>query len=171
MTGGARRLRGPRVTGEAGRAPVAAAEGVLDRCATAEGAVTSERFDLSSRGDGAGVLGDVRVRLERAESLLLRPSALSAGQLISELEECCRLLAAAEWQWRGGVASGSVDGGKWMAEALEWRRSLRRLERLTAGASSYCQGWAMAAGLAGGYTAAGVGEGVRVLDPQAGRTG
>lgn len=171
MTGGARNLPGPWVTGEAGRAPVAAAECALDECATAEGALTSEKLGLFSKEDAAGVLGDVRVRLERAESLLLRPSALSAVQLISELEECCRLLARTESQWRRGAASGGVSLGEWMAEALEWRRSLLRLERLTAGAASYCQGWAMASGLAGGYTAAGVGVGVPVLNSQADRTG
>lgn len=117
------------------------------------------------------MLGDVRVRLERAESLLLRPSALSAGQLISELEECCRLLASAESQCRRGLASGGVNAGEWQEGALEWRRSLQRLERLTAGASSFCQGWAIASGLAGGYTAAGVGDGVPGLSPQVDRTG
>lgn len=171
MMGGAWNLPGPWVTGEAGRAPVAAAECAVMEGATAEGAVTLEHHVPFSKEDGAGVLGDVRARLERAESLLLRPSALSAGQLISELEECCRLLASAKSRWRQGVASGGVDGGEWMAEALEWRRSLRRLERLTAGAASYCQGWAMASGLAGGYTAAGVGEGIPVTKARADTTG
>lgn len=144
----ARGLRGAAMTGEAGEAPVVA----VDLPAR------PERSELKGRQDGAGVLGDIRERLERAESLLMRPSALSAAQLISELEECCRLLAGAEPLWRGDAGRGQPLSREWRTSAEEWRRSLRRLEQLTAGASSFCQGWAVASGLAGGYTAAGAGE-------------
>jgi hypothetical protein len=105
------------------------------------------------------------VRLERAESLLLRPSALSAGHLIEELEDCCRLLAVAE-EW-----ARSEPDPAWGEAAMEWRRSLSRLEQLTAGAASFCQGWAVAAGLAGGYTVAGTGDLPPGIGPRMERTG
>lgn len=135
MSTGPRGLQNPAMTGEAGTAPVAADE-----------------------IESACVLGEIRTHLERAEGLLLRPSASSAPQLIGELEECCRLLAGAEAAWRQQSGRGAGSARERLTAAEEWRLSLRRLERLTAGASSFCQGWAEACGLAGGYTATGLGD-------------
>ena len=123
-----------------------------------------------------GLLLEIGSRLQRAENLLLHPSALHAAQLIAELEECCRLLAGAQAGLNQtaptvGRDSGRSDSSAWLASTNEWCRSLRRLELLTAGAASFCHGWAAASGLSGGYTADGSGQPAPAGGWQMDRTG
>lgn len=135
MSRQARGQPSPAISGEAGGAPVAA-------------------VDLSTPGEGSGrpvgcgaseAADEIRERLERAEHLLLRPSALSAAQAAVQLERCCHLLGAAE----------HAPSGAWRGAAQQWRSSLLRLELLSAGALSLSHGWAAASGLGAGYTASG----------------
>lgn len=136
----ARGLAAPALPGEPGRAP-AAATGTLPGMESWPPCGGAEAKDLFQR---------VGEHMQRAERLLLQPSAQNAAQLVAELEQCCHLLAVAGPLWRAAGSSAPVP-----SEFLPWRSHLQRLETLTAGASAFCQGWAAAAGLAAGYDASG----------------
>ena len=106
------------------------------------------------------VLSLASEHLTHAEDLLLRPTTHSIADLIHTLEACCNLLTQLESDLRSrstaDLALGlDPDSALLAGAARQWQRSLQRLADLTAGASSFCHGWASMAGYLPAYTPAG----------------
>lgn len=135
-----------------------------------EGAIGAPRETLHSgppeESSELALFQSIGEHLERAESFLLRPSADNAARLVAELEQCCQLMASAWPLWQSSTPPTPA-----LPHLLPWRRSLERLELLTAGASAFCQGWAAAAGLASGYTATGANPLLTSAGPRLDQTG
>lgn len=90
-------------------------------------------------------------RLSRAKASLLRPAQAGLGELVSELEECCRLFGTAGCG-REGIARSMAESGAPVTEAAAaWWRELREVTLLVEGARGYCAGLVALRGEGHGY--------------------
>jgi hypothetical protein len=99
-------------------------------------------------------------QLTHAEQLLLRPTTHSIADLIHALEACCDLLTQLDSLLRSRSTADHApglapDSALLAGAARHWQRSLQRLAGLTAGATSFCNGWASMAGYLPAYSSAG----------------